>query len=104
MIAISAEPPATGAVKGASAETPRCVPDKLGRYRITVTPYQAGFSLSAGLDRFDVPQTSAIPVQLLLSRRDYAGPVEVSVVGDHPGIAQLGRQGHRETAGVSCGQ
>ena len=55
-------------------------------YRITVTPYQQGFSLSAGLDRFDVPLTSTVGVQLLLSRRDYTGPIEVSVVADHPGI------------------
>jgi len=55
-------------------------------YRITITPYQPGFSLSAGLDRFDVPLTSTVAVQLLLGRRDYAGPIEVSVVADHPGI------------------
>jgi hypothetical protein len=55
-------------------------------YRITITPYAPGFTLSAGLDRFDVPQTSTIPVQLLLTRRDAGGPVEVTVVADHPGI------------------
>jgi hypothetical protein len=55
-------------------------------YRISITPHQPGFTLSAALDRYDVPQTSTVAVQLMLARRDYAGPVEVTVAGDHPGI------------------
>jgi hypothetical protein len=55
-------------------------------YRIEIRPYQPGFSLTAGLDRFDAPPggTVDIPIQSL-ARRDYTGTIEVSVVG-HPGI------------------
>jgi hypothetical protein len=54
-------------------------------YRLTVTPYEPGFELSLGLDRYDVAPGSFVAVNLLLTRRDYTGPVEVSVAG-HPGI------------------
>jgi len=55
-------------------------------YRVEIRPYQPGFSLTAGLDRFDAPPggTVDIPIQTV-NRRDYTGPIEVSVVG-HPGI------------------
>jgi hypothetical protein len=55
-------------------------------YRIKITPYQPGFNLSVGLDRFDSAPggTVDIPIQTV-TRRDYTGPIEVSVVG-HPGI------------------
>jgi hypothetical protein len=49
-------------------------------YRITITPYEPGFDLAVTLDRFDVTQggTFSLPVQVV--RRDYAGPIELSVV------------------------
>jgi hypothetical protein len=50
-------------------------------YRVTVTPYEPGFDLSVQLDRFDVPQGATFTVPLLVTRRDYKGPIEVSVVG-----------------------
>jgi hypothetical protein len=55
-------------------------------YRIKIKPYQPGFNLSVGLDRFDAAPggTVDIPIQTV-TRRDYAGPIEVSVAG-HPGI------------------
>jgi hypothetical protein len=51
-------------------------------YRLTLTPLVPSFELSLATDRVDVPQGFAalIPVQALL-RRDYAGPIELSVVG-----------------------
>jgi hypothetical protein len=50
-------------------------------YHLSIAPYQPGFDLSVALDRFDVGQggTLSIPVQVV--RRDYAGPIELSVVG-----------------------
>jgi hypothetical protein len=54
-------------------------------YRITVTPYEPGFDLSVGIDRFDIPVGTSIPVSILATRRDYTGPIDVSVVG-HPAI------------------
>jgi hypothetical protein len=50
-------------------------------YRVTVTPFTADFGLAVGIDRFDVPQGAAAPVNLMAVRRGYAGPIEVSVVG-----------------------
>lgn len=54
-------------------------------YRIAITPYEPGFDLSLLIDRYDVPQGSNAAVNVMATRRDYAGPIEVSVVG-HPGI------------------
>jgi hypothetical protein len=50
-------------------------------YRVTVTPYEPGFDLSAALDRFDVSQGGTFSIPINVTRRDYAGPIEVSVVG-----------------------
>jgi hypothetical protein len=56
-------------------------------YRVEIRPYQPGFSLAVGLDRFDAAPggTVEIPIQTV-TRRDYTGPIEVSVVG-HPGFS-----------------
>ncbi len=52
-------------------------------YRLTVTHPTPGFELTLGSDRVDIPQggQALIPIQTL-ARRDYGGPIEVSVVGD----------------------
>jgi hypothetical protein len=51
-------------------------------YRLSVTPPAPGFELTLATDRVAVPQGQAalIPVATLV-RRDYAGPIELSVVG-----------------------
>jgi hypothetical protein len=54
-------------------------------YRLTVTPYEPGFDLTAGLDRFDVFPGGTVVVPVTATRRDYAGPIEVSVAG--PGLS-----------------
>jgi hypothetical protein len=54
-------------------------------YRVTVTPYEPGFDLSLGLDRFDVHPGSFVPITIVATRRDYTGPIDVSVTG-HPYI------------------
>ena len=54
-------------------------------YRITVVPYEPGFELSLGIDRLDVPPGGTAPISLVLTRRDYTGPIDVSVTG-HPAI------------------
>jgi hypothetical protein len=51
-------------------------------YRVTITPYEPGFDLSVGIDRYDVGQGSTFSIPLFVARRDYAGPIEVSVVGN----------------------
>src|SRR5262249_23095325 len=55
-------------------------------YRVTIPPYEPGFTLGLFLDRYDVPQgaNAGIPV-ILAARRDYTGPIELTVIGP-PGI------------------
>jgi hypothetical protein len=50
-------------------------------YRITATPYEPGFELTLGGTRFDVPPGGSIPIGVFATRHDYAGPIDVSVVG-----------------------
>jgi len=55
-------------------------------YRVTMTPPEPGFDLNLTLDRYAAPSGSGAAIPLTLPvRRDYNGPIEVSVVG-HPGI------------------
>ncbi len=48
-------------------------------YRLTVTPSEPSFDLTIGLDRFDVSQGGTLKVPVQVVRRDYKGPIEVSV-------------------------
>lgn len=51
-------------------------------YRLTIAPPQPGFDLALATDRFDVAQGAHLAIPVVLSaRRDYAGPIEISVVG-----------------------
>ncbi len=56
-------------------------------YRLSVCETQPDFDVVIGLDRFDVAPggTTLVPVMTAV-RRDYAGPIELSVVG-HPGFS-----------------
>ncbi len=51
-------------------------------YRITVTPYEPGFDLAVGIERYDVGQGATFAIPIVVNRKDYAGPIEVSVVGN----------------------
>jgi hypothetical protein len=55
-------------------------------YRLAVTPYEPGFDLALQLDRFDVKQGGTLNLPILLTRRDFTGPVEVSVI-EAPGLS-----------------
>ena len=50
-------------------------------YRVTVVPYRPGFELSLGLDRYNAAAGGSVGVPIFVTRRDYAGPIDVSVVG-----------------------
>jgi hypothetical protein len=50
-------------------------------YRLTVQPYAPGFTLTAGLDRHDVPQGGTAIIHVAAARRDFNGPIELSVAG-----------------------
>jgi hypothetical protein len=54
-------------------------PDEV--YRVTVAPYAPSFDLSLGIDRYDAAQGGSVSIPILVARRDYAGPIDVSVVG-----------------------
>jgi hypothetical protein len=49
-------------------------------YRLTITPREPGFELALAAERYDIPQGGVTALGLLLTRRDYSGPIEVSVV------------------------
>src|SRR5262249_24116345 len=51
-------------------------------YRLTIAPYEPGFELTLGLDRYDLAPGgyAAVPIQTVV-RRDFGGPIEVSVTG-----------------------
>jgi hypothetical protein len=51
-------------------------------YRVTIKPFEPGFDLAVGIDRYDVGQGATFSVPIFVGRRDYAGQVEVSVVGN----------------------
>jgi hypothetical protein len=50
-------------------------------YRISVTPYEPGFEVALGIDRFDAAQGGSVSIPLFVTRKDYTGPIEVSVAG-----------------------
>lgn len=54
-------------------------PDEV--YRVTVTPFEPSFDLAVGLDRFNVEQGGKLSIPVLAPRRDFGGPIEITVVG-----------------------
>jgi hypothetical protein len=54
-------------------------PDEV--YRLTIRPYEPGFDLSLALDRWDAAANGSVGIPVVVSRRDYAGPIDLSVVG-----------------------
>ncbi|HEX3724626.1 MAG TPA: LamG-like jellyroll fold domain-containing protein, partial [Pirellulales bacterium] len=54
-------------------------PDEV--YRILVKPYEAGFTLQAAAEKVDAPQNGVFVVKVTAVRRDYNGPITLSVEG-----------------------
>ncbi|MFO0930855.1 MAG: hypothetical protein U0736_28135 [Gemmataceae bacterium] len=50
-------------------------------YRLTVTPFEPGFTLTLNADRWDVPAAGTVSIPLFLTRAGYDGPIEVTAVG-----------------------
>jgi hypothetical protein len=50
-------------------------------YHLHIAPYQPGFDLSLALDRFDLLPGGTLSLPINVARRDYAGAIELSVVG-----------------------
>jgi hypothetical protein len=55
-------------------------------YRLTVRPYEPGFTLTAAADRLDLPQGGGALLAVQVARQDYNGAVEVAVI-DPPGVS-----------------
>ncbi len=64
-------------------------------YRLTVRPASSGFDLTLPADRFDLAASSVVPIPVQVTRRGYAGPIELVVVGP---------AGFTGTATVKAGQ
>jgi hypothetical protein len=54
-------------------------PDEV--YRVSVVPFEPGFDLTVGLDRFNAAQGGKLSIPILAPRRDFNGPIEISVLG-----------------------
>lgn len=54
-------------------------------YRLTITPSVSDFDLALGIERYDVAPGSTVALPIVVTRRGYTGPIDVSVVGP-PGI------------------
>jgi hypothetical protein len=55
-------------------------------YHLTITPAQSDFDLSVKLDRFDAPAGGTFSTPVFITRKNYKGPIEVSVSG-HPALS-----------------
>ncbi len=54
-------------------------PDEV--YRVSVAPFEPSFDLAVALDRFNVAQGGKLSIPILAPRRDFGGPIEISVLG-----------------------
>ena len=50
-------------------------------YRIVVEPYQPGFSLAVDGEKFDAPRSGVFVAKVTANRRDYNGPIQLSIDG-----------------------
>lgn len=69
-------------------------------YRISIEPYRAGFSLAVEGEKFDAPQGGVFVAKVTCGRRDYGGPITLSLVGSDDQFALAGEtipEGKNET-------
>jgi hypothetical protein len=59
-------------------------------YRLEAEPYRPGFALSVEVDRFDAAAGGGFELKVACTRRDYRGPIKLSVVGIDPAPALQG--------------
>lgn len=50
-------------------------------YRIDVDPYRPGFALNVEAEKYDVPQGGVLAFKVLAARKDYNGPITISLTG-----------------------
>lgn len=69
-------------------------------YRVAVEPYAAGFSLVIDTERFNAPKSGVFVAKVTCTRRDYNGPIALSLEGAGDGLALAGNtlgEGAKET-------
>jgi hypothetical protein len=69
-------------------------------YRILVEPYQPGFTLAAAAEKVDAPQSGVFVLKVTAARRDYNGPITLSLEGAGEGCVlanQIIPEGKPET-------
>jgi len=54
-------------------------PDEV--YRVSLAPFEAGFTVALQADRFEVRHDGTVDIHVLVARQDYAGPIEISARG-----------------------
>ncbi|HJT35226.1 MAG TPA: PPC domain-containing protein [Pirellulales bacterium] len=69
-------------------------------YRIEIQPYQAGFALAVEAEKYDVPRSGVFAAKVTSARRDYNGPITLSVAGAGDGFVLVNNvipEGKNET-------
>lgn len=56
-------------------------------YRVAISAYQPGFDLAIDADKFDVPRGGVFVAKVTSARRDYNGPITLSIAGAGEGFA-----------------
>jgi hypothetical protein len=68
-------------------------------YRLLIQPYQPGFTLAVAADRVEVPRGAAGVLTVQATRRDYAGPIDLTATGPG-GLTGKGQIPAGQTAGL----
>lgn len=55
-------------------------------YRVQVDAYEPGFALVSDVEKVDAPQQGVFVAKIVVARRDYNGPITLSVEGAGPGL------------------
>jgi len=56
------------------------------KYRLEVRPHPPGFALSVETDKFEAPARGTFDIQVECARREYDGPITLSVIGGGSGL------------------
>ncbi len=59
-------------------------------YRVAINPYQPGFTLAVEAEKFDAPKAGVFVAKVTCARRDYDGPIALSVEGAGEGLVVAG--------------
>lgn len=68
-------------------------------YHLTITPNLPSFEVGLGMERHDLPPGGFAPLLLFVTRKGYAGPIDLSMVGP-PGLSGAGTIKANQAQGV----